>query len=535
MGTRSETAMAGAIACRFFERLLRHTGEWSGVPFRLIPWQRRALEEIFGRVDDDGRRAVSLAYIEMPKKNGKTEFAAGLCLYMLATDPMPGCQVYGAAASQKQALLVFRAAAQMVEHSPLLREQLKVLRSTYRIVRRDAPDSFYAAIAADGDMSDGINPRCVVADELHRWRTRKQLENWEVLVRGGIARRNRPLVVAITTAGSRDQSPLAWRMHEKAVEQLSGGAYDPSFYALVYGAPNDSDWQNESTWIAANPSLTCHGGFLELERLREIYASSMSDSVSQAAFRRYHLNMWDQLEDRVVPMADWDACCGDWKAHSFEGLRTDHEFLARWVDRPCYVGIDIAMTTDLSAVAAVFPDHDGGYSVLPFYWLPGEAISEREAKDGVPYSVWVREGWLETCSGNVIDLRLIHDRLKWLGEMFAVEEFCFDRYNSREISVQMTAEGYPCCEVPQVYTHLSAPTKKLLALISQHKLRHGGHPVLRWNASCLSVKSDGNDLVRPVKPQRERERTRIDGISATINALYRAMASEPVDVRVTWA
>ena len=157
------------VACNFFEHILRHTAdEWYGKPFLLAPWQEEGLSVLFGTLDDEGNRAIKLGYWEVPKKAGKTEWAAGLVLLMLTIDPNPGCQVYGAAAATRQAMNVFRAACKMVEQSPILKKRLRVLRGTNRIVKRDDPDSFYAAVAADGDLSDGVNPACVVADELHR-------------------------------------------------------------------------------------------------------------------------------------------------------------------------------------------------------------------------------------------------------------------------------------------------------------------------------------------------------------------------------
>ena len=125
----------------------------------------------------------------------------------------PGCQMYGAAAATRQAMNVYRAACKVVEQSPLLRKRLRILRGTNRIVKRSDPDSFYAAIAADGDFGDGVNPSCVIADEVHRWKTRKQLENWDVLSKGGFTRRQ-TLTIAITTAGVQSESPLAWRLRD---------------------------------------------------------------------------------------------------------------------------------------------------------------------------------------------------------------------------------------------------------------------------------------------------------------------------------
>jgi phage terminase large subunit-like protein len=223
-------------ACNFFERVLRHTAdEWYGKPFLLTPWQEEGLTQIFGQLDDDGNRLVKMGYFEVPKKAGKTEWAAGIILFVLIVDPNPGCQVYGAAAATRQAMNVFRAACKMVEQSRHLGKRLRLLRGTNRIVKRDDPDSFYAAVAADGDLSDGVNPSFVVADELHRWRTRKQLENWDVLSLGGITRRQ-PLTIGLTTAGVQNESPLAWRLHEKTRRIQDGVVRDPSFIGRIYGA-----------------------------------------------------------------------------------------------------------------------------------------------------------------------------------------------------------------------------------------------------------------------------------------------------------
>jgi phage terminase large subunit-like protein len=146
------------IACNFFERLLHHTAdEWYGRQFLLAPWQEEAIREIFGNVDAEGRRTIEMVYLEVPKKCGKTELAAGIVLLVLLTTSTPGCQVYGAGAATRQALNVYRAACKMVEQSSMLRKRLRILRSTHRILKRSDPDSFYAAIAADGDMGDGVN------------------------------------------------------------------------------------------------------------------------------------------------------------------------------------------------------------------------------------------------------------------------------------------------------------------------------------------------------------------------------------------
>jgi len=520
-------------ACNFFELVLKHTAdEWYGKPFLLVPWQEEALSRIFGTLDDDGNRLINMAYYEVPKKAGKTEWAAGLVLFVLMIDPNPGCQVYGAAAATRQAMNVFRAACKMVEQSALLRKRLRVLRGTNRIVKRNDPDSFYAAVAADGDLSDGVNPSCVVADELHRWRTRKQIENWDVLSLGGVTRRQ-ALTISITTAGVQNESPLAWRLHEKTRRIEEGVIQDPTFLGRIYGAGEKDDWASEATWIKANPSLKERGGFLDIAKIREKYEASLSDPESQSAFRRYYLNIWDQKEHRVIDLAKWEASAGPWRSAGLlpkgpeDKVRPlSHDLMARFSKRPCWAGVDLSMTTDLTAVSFVFPCDDDGYDVLPFFWIPQEGLRKRELRDGMPYRSWVNHGFMESSPGSVIDYRDVKARLEWGAQVFDLKEICFDPWNSRQMSVPMGEEGYVCVEVRQGVLSLSEPSKKLLELVTSGKLYHGGHPVLRWNASCVRAKEQ-NDNLMFTKPERSKNSSRINGIAATVNALARAIVAVP--------
>jgi phage terminase large subunit-like protein len=530
------------IACNFFECVLKHTqDEWSGKPFLLAPWQEEALTNIFGNLDDEGNRQVQMAYLEVPKKAGKTEFAAGLVLLVLLLDKKLGCQVYGAAAAQRQAQNVYRATRTMVEISPILKKNFKVLASTSRIIKRGDPNSFYAAVAADGDLSDGVNPACTVADEVHRWRTRKQLENWDVLSLGGITRRQ-SLAIAITTAGVQSESPLAWRLHEKTERIRKGLFKDPTFYGRIYAADREDDWTLEKTWIKANPSLKENGGFLDIAKIREKYQASLADPEALRSFRRYFLNLWDQKENRCINMEQWDKCKGEFTAAGLLPMAPEDvvrplaaPLLTHFIEKRCWAGVDLSMTTDMTSVAFVFAHEDGFFDVLPFFWMPEEGIKKRELRDGMPYRTWADQGFLELSPGNVIDYRDVKARLEWGARMFDLKEICFDPHEARQISVPLIEEGYECIEIRQGYAMLSEPSKKLLELIASGKLRHGGHPVLRWNASCLSSK-EHNDQLMFVKPERQKDSSRIDGISATVDALSRAMldnmqeSSSPVEV-----
>lgn len=503
-------------ALNFFENILKHTkGAFANLPFLLMAWQQQIISEIFGTLDEDGNRRYQTAYIEVPKKNGKSELAAGIALLCLIADDEPGAEVYSAAAAKEQAALVYKVAASMVDKSPALSKRLRVIRSTKTIVKRDDPDSFYRAISADGDLQDGINPHCVIADELHRWKVGKALDLWEILERGTIARRQ-PLVFAITTAGVQDESPLCWRYHEYARQVREGVFEDKHFYGRIYGAEPTDDWTKPATWIKANPSLEvpeklavpgAAPGFLKLAALQKLFDKAVNDPAQATEFKRFHLDVWGQAENRAIDMRQWAACGGE---------------LRSLVDRRCYAGIDLGSTTDLTALALVFPsEDDDSFDFLPFFWMPADNVRERERRDKVPYAEWVRKGLIEATPGNVVDYRKVKEKLRWARECFELRDVGFDPWNSRQISVELVDEGFNCVEVGQGFQKISEPTKKLLELVISGKCRHNNHEVLRWNADCLSLKSDGNDNVRPSKPNRMTSSKRIDGMAAVIIALSR--------------
>ncbi len=505
-------------ALNFFERILKHgKGQYAGKLFELLPWQTQIVSDVFGTLDEDGIRQYQTCYIEVPKKNGKSEISAGIALYCLLADNEPGSEVYSAATSRDQASLVFKVAASMVEQSEALSKRLRVLRSTKTIIKRGDHDSFYKAISADGDVQDGINPHCVIADELHRWKVGKALDLWEILERGMIMRRQ-PLMFAITTAGIQDESPLCWRYHEYERQIREGVFEDKSFYGRVFGSDQKADWTDERTWIEANPSHEANGGFIKSAALRKEFAKAINDPAQQPAFKRFHLNIWGQAENRALDMQQWAACGGELRA---------------LIDRPCYGGLDLSTSIDLTSFVLMFPSDDGTFDVLPFFWMPADNVRLRELKDKVPYSQWVREGFIEATPGNQVDYSAVRAKIRWAAEMFGLLEVDYDPHQATETAQMLVDEGINCVPIKQGFANMSAPTKRLIELVVSGALRHANHPVLRWNADCLAIKGDGNDGIRPAKPERLTSSKRIDGIVAMINALARQMVSEGASVYET--
>ena len=497
---------------KFFEGVLRHPKE-RFAPFLLLEWEIDFIRRVFGYVGDDGWRVKRRTYLEIPKKNGKSEFSAGLALYMLVADGENASEVYLSATTKEQAGIVFRTAASMVDVSPQLRKRLKVIRSTKVIVDRKNPDCFLRTISADGSAQAGVNPHCVIVDEMHRWRTAASTELINELVKGTVARKQ-PIVFEITTAGStQDESPLAWLEHERTRMIEAGDFIDPTFYGKIYGADPKDDWTKSSTWRKANPSLDSNGGFLKTESIAAECTAAMNQPSLQAAFKRYHLGIWLSTEAEWMSRETWRLCDKPRRP---------------LVERTCYCGLDLSETTDLTSLVLVFPssEEDGTttFDVLPFFWMAKERVRERELGDRVPYSLWAEQGLLETTDGDVIDLREIKKKIQWCAEVFDVKQVAFDPSHANQLAIELTEEiGVQCVPVPQRFTHLSEPSKKLMELALQGRIRHQGNPILGWNMACLRMKGDGNDGIRPVKPERFKSGKRIDGAVALILALSRAM------------
>lgn len=493
-------------AVRFINGLTHTKDQWAGKPFALRPWQEQIVRELFGRVRDDDptRRSYRTAYIEVPRKNGKSELAAALALYGLVGDGVQGAEVYSAAADRDQAALVFNVAAQMVRNDPRLAARLKIIDSQKRIVDHKT-GSVYRAISAEAYSKHGFNASMIIYDELHAAPNR---ELWDVLTTSQGARRE-PLVIAITTAGY-DRHSICWEQHDYATRILEGVVTDPAFYPVIFSAPADADWTDEAVWKAANPALQ---DFRDIEEMRALAHKAKEIPALQNTFRRLYLNQWTEQEERWIDMAAWDDCAGpdDWR-----------ELRQRMKGRPCVGGLDLSSRTDLTALVLAFEDEDR-VVLVPWFWCPAEGIEKRSRKDRVPYAEWVRDEALIATDGNVVDQGFIREDINRIAADYLLQQIAFDPWNATKICVELEGDGIDVVQVRQGFRSLSEPTKHLGALVTGRTLVHGGHPMLRWMASNMVVRFDPNGNLAPDKGKATE---RIDGIVAAVMALTGLIASE---------
>ena len=485
-----------------FINCLSHTkGRWAGKPFVLLPWQEQIIRDIFGVVKADGKRQFSTAYIEIPKKQGKSELAAAVALYMLFADGEASPEVYGAAADRQQASIVFDVANKMVQQCPALAKRSKSLNANKRIVC-PLNNGFYQVLSAEVGTKHGLNVSALVLDEVHAQPNRKL---YDVLTKGSGDAREQPLFFLITTAGT-DTHSICYELHQKAKDILEGRKIDHSFYPVIYGADENDDWSDPKVWKKANPSL---GHTITIDKVRQAYNEAKDNPADENAFRQLRLNQWVKQSVRWMPMDKWNACKTDFDEADLDG-------------RVCYGGLDLSSTTDISAFVLVFPPtaDDDRYYVLPYFWLPEETLDLRVRRDHVPYDIWNRQGYFNITEGNVIHYSYIEKCIEDLNERFNIREIAYDRWGATQMSQDLDEMGFTVIPFGQGFASMSPPTKELMKLVLEGKLAHNGHPVLEWNMDNIYVRTDpaGN-----IKADKEKSTEKIDGAVAMIMALDRAI------------
>lgn len=489
------------FAVAFIESLCHTKGTWAGKWFELMDWQEQIIRDLFGILKPNGYRQFNTAYIEIPKKNGKSELAAAVALLLTCGDGEQRAEVYGAAADRQQASIVFDVAADMVRMCPALNKRVKILASQKRLIY-EPTNSFYQVLSAEAYNKHGFNVHGVVFDELHSQPNRKL---YDVLTKGSGDARMQPLFFLITTAGT-DTHSICYEVHQKAQDIIDGRKIDPTFYPVIFGADDTEDWTSPKVWKKCNPSL---GETIGMDKVKTACESAKQNPGEENSFRQLRLNQWVKQAVRWMPMDKWDKCAFAVNEEQLEG-------------RVCYGGLDLSSTTDITAFVLVFPplDEEDKYVILPYFWIPEDTLDLRVKRDHVPYDVWERQGYLQTTEGNVIHYGYIEKFIEKLGERFNIREIAFDRWGAVQMVQNLEGMGFTVVPFGQGFKDMSPPTKELMKLTLEQRIAHGGHPVLRWNMDNIFVRTDpaGN-----IKPDKEKSTEKIDGAVAMIMALDRAI------------
>lgn len=501
--------------CRFIEGHLRLTeGEKRGRRFKLQRWQRRIVRRVFGwRRRADGTRRYRRVWLELPRKNGKSEFAAALALALLVLDGEGGAQVYTCAIDKDQAKIVFDKAAVMAASSETVSRKVEVLKTSVYFSRLNGRLMPLSSVVA---TKHGLSPSAAVYDEVHEMPDGQLID----VVHKGTGARAQPLEIYITTAGLTGQG-IAWEMHQYALDVLAGRVVDEELLVMIFAAGEKDDWRDPAVWAKANPSLnvSLKIGYLESEcRLAQRSPRAEND------FRRFHLNQWTSQAVRWLPMADWDLCSerpgdpGYWQ--DLRAAMRDGAFR----DRRAYAGLDLAKSRDMTALVWYLPaDRAGERSILiPRFWLPEEAMTTVSTVQARMYQDWERSGALLFTRGRVTDYDFLIEEIFADVEVVRLQLLGYDPYNAEDLSRRLQDEGVPVMEVRQGIRTMAPPSKDLERRVVGHMLEHGNHPVLRWMADNVTVETDVNNNIMPRKGKNAQK---IDGITASILALCAEVAA----------
>ena len=505
--------------CEFFERFLRHwKGPKAGQPFRLLPWQRTVLRDLFGWKRADGTRRYRTAYIEVPRKNGKSLYVAGVLLYLLCADGEQGAEVYAVANTAEQSGVAFRDCRSMVSASPELSSRLVLKQYT---IDHPASRSVLKALSGESVGTHGKNIHGLSVDELHEGRSQGFRDLYEALTTSMGARRQ-PLTVQITTAGRGDDETICAEQHAKALKYLSGEVrpgdadHDDTFYAVVFGAGRDDDWTDPATWRKANPSL---GEAVTAEYLAAECVKAKASPSLEGTFRRLYLNQWTETTTRWLKLDEVDACRRPINA-------------AEVADLPCYVGTDLSSVYDLTAVVALYVRPDDTWLVVPRFYVPEPTAHRRYRDDGTPFPEWIERGHVVATRGDTIDYDKVEEDVIALANGGNVRLVAFDPYNATQLMGRIERAGVNTVGVNQNFLAMSAACKEVERRLGAGAIVLDENPCLRWMAANVEVEADRHGNIRPVKPKRRKSykgtaKFSIDGIVALVVAASRAMLTDP--------
>ena len=495
---------AADYAVMFIESLCHTKGTWAGKPFELIDWQEQIIRDLFGVLKPNGYRQFNTAYIEIPKKQGKSELAAAVALLLLCGDGEERAEVYGCAADRNQAKIVFDVAVDMVRFCPALSKRVKILESQKKITYLPT-NSSYQVLSADVANKHGFNTHGVIFDELHTQPNRKL---FDVMLQGSGDARMQPLYFLITTAGT-DTNSICYELHMKALDLLAGRKIDHTFYPVVYGLTDEDDWHDEANWYKANPSL---GQTIQIQRVRDAFQEALDNPAEENVFKQLRLNMWVSSLTRFIPEHIYDLGNEPIDMEALKG-------------RDCYGGLDLSSTGDITAFVLMFPPRipDEKYILLPFFWIPEDTIPQRVRRASVPYDVWYQQGYLMATEGNVIHYGFIEKIIEELGNTYHIREIAFDRWGAVQMTQNLEGMGFTVVPFGQGFKDMSPPTKEFYKLLMEGRIVHGGNPIMAWMAGNVVVDTDpaGN-----IKPTKAKSPEKIDGIVAAIMALDRCIRNE---------
>lgn len=481
---------------QFYSSFVRHSkGELAGQTVKLELWQKFIVGSLMGWIHKEtGNRRFTLAYNQLARKNGKSLLSSGLMLYLFMIDKAngEGADVYTASVKKDTAKIVWQDCMNMVKASPVLRKHVKVQES-YSTLRYKT--GVLKALSADNGQ-DGLSIAGFSLDECHLLPTSAM---YDVLVSGTGAKAS-PLGFLITTAGeSKGATSWCYEFYEYCKQILNSTVENDNLFIYIAEMDAESEIHDPSNFIKSNPNLNVS---VTLESLEQAYKRA-TDGGEMDNFLIKHMNMWIQRKDAYFPLDRW----GDKPLPQLEG-------------KECYLGIDLSSKLDLTSVSAVFPLDNGEYAVLNHNFMPADSITAKEQQDKVPYTRWIKNGYITATTGDVVDIEYIFNYIVGLSKKYKIVSCNLDPWNATALMTMLDQEGFTVNEIRQGFRSLSEPIKFTKGLMLEDKFIHGNNPVLRFATANAVAVYDANENVILSKA---KSINRIDPIASTVTAMTQAM------------
>lgn len=444
----------------------------------MAPWQRELVDSLFGHLKEGCSRRYRVVWLETPRKAGKTTLAAALVLYMLLVDEEHGAEIVICSSSLSRAMNCFDIARQMIENSVAMSSVC-----TVRNKMISYKNNRVRVVPPTAAVLDGMDVSMAVIDDFQGV---AQTDLHDVLKLCTAARKS-PIILYLASAGSLNTP--AWDLHRYACSVKAGLAKDPDWLVRVFAARPTDDWTDPRIWRSAHPGLgiTISESYFRQECVRAMTASGKVD-----VFRRCFLNIWTAQPASWLDMRKWDRSGRtiDWKEYR---------------GRPCRLGLDLSATKDLTAVAVVFADVDGGYSLMTFAFCPEQAVGRSARRDGVDYRRWVNNGFITPTGGNAVDYSLVLQKIVDLCSVYHVTEVVYDKWCASMLVNSLVEQGIACRGLKQDAASLDPAVREFEKALEDGRLRHDGNPVLRWCTSNVAVEANSTGELRTTK-RRSRER-----------------------------
>ncbi|AEH79581.1 putative prophage terminase large subunit [Sinorhizobium meliloti SM11] len=495
-----------------FIRALKHPA--SVAPkgrFQLYDFQERMTRRIYGPRNADGSRIVRTVFLMLPRGNRKTSIAAAWALlHTIGPEARPAGQAIFAASDREQAGIGFKEAANIVREDRRLVAATRIYdahNSAKKIMSRPNKAELLA-VSSDGAAQHGKTPAFVLVDEIHAWKGR---DLWEAL-KSGMAKVPDTLMIIATTAG-RGQENIGFELYDYARKVATGEIDDPAFLPIIFEAEQGDDWRDEAVWHKVNPGLV--HGFPDLGGLRTMAREAEHRPAERFAFQQFHLNMWQAASrDPLFDMAVYDAG------------RDPNFDLANLEGLPCWLGVDLSRSGDLTAIVGAFRHDDGRITLAPWFFLPSEGLEEKAKLEQVPYPRWRDDGLLNVIDGPVIEPDVIADRIIDLCGTYDVQEVIFDPSLAGPIMSKLMDHGIEVRQLPQTAKHMHGPICDLERVVNGRRMRHGAHPILRNHFESVVVKRATSASELTTMHKGTRHSNHIDGAIASALAVFRAAAND---------